>query len=246
MILYYSSTGNSKHIADRLGNFLNSKPVDMCSIKEKTINVAHEDLYIVTFNCFWGLSEKVKSFIEQTEFKNIKNLIFILTCGGILGGADRQVEEICAEKSLPKPTIYELRMVTNYSILHGIPNIDAQKRKLKKADIGLEKIMQGKKKAYHSPFIMKLLQPYIHRSYKAYQSTKPFYVLDSCISCSQCEKNCPASAIKMVNGKPQWIKPQCDNCLKCLHLCPKEAINYGKTTVKRLRYFYKNPKNAME
>lgn len=238
MILYYSSTGNSKHVADRLGKALHTEPVDICLIKEETINLNQQDLFFITFNCFWGVSEKVNLFISQTNFKNVGKVIFILTCGGFLGGADRQVEELCEKKHLPKPLIYELKMVGNYSILHDVPALDTQKRKLKKAEIRLKKIIQGTANTYKSLLIMKIIQPYIHAQYKKYQNTKPFHVSASCISCSLCAIKCPISAIQMENGKPKWIKEQCDNCLKCLHHCPTQAINYGQSTTKRRRYRY--------
>lgn len=238
MILYYSATGNSKHVAHRLGQALNQEPIDICTVKSKLVNCANQDLYFVTFNCFWGVSDRVKSFLLEREFKNIRKIIFVLTCGGFLGGVDRQLEEICGHKHLDKPIIYGINMVTNYSILHDIPNPKIQKRKLKQAESIIDKIIGGQAKVYRSFFLLKYLQPYIYSQYQKYRTTAPFWVSDACISCGLCARNCPLGAIQMVAGKPKWLKPQCDNCLKCLNLCPGQAINYGQSTVKRARYSY--------
>ncbi len=140
---------------------------------------------------------------------------------------------------LPLKNMRYLKMVTNYSILHDIPSKQKQKKHLKKSEEKLEKIINGLEKQYQSPYLIKKLQPFVHKKYKKYQNTRPFRVSEKCISCGRCSRDCPVSAIRIIDGKPSWILPECDNCLKCLHRGPAEAIDYGESTVNRLRYYYK-------
>ena len=69
-------------------------------------------------------------------------------------------------------------------------------------------------------------------------STKPFYAEDSCTHCGLCEKNCPAHAIQMENGKPRWKKTRCIQCQSCINRCPVRAIQYGEATKSRGRYVF--------
>lgn len=248
MIFYYSATGNSKHVAEKVQEKHKGNLIDIGkekSPREYSIEEG-ETLYFITFNCFWGISKRVEDFILQSTFTNARDIVFILTCGGYLGGGDRQVKDLMAKKNLPKPKIYDLVMVTNYSILHDIPKLEKQKKLLKKAEDKLQLIIEGKARPYSSNFLLGFFRPFVHKHYDKYRSTKNFKVSDSCIACGQCQKDCPVSAIQIQEGKPTWIKAHCDNCLKCLHLCPVEAINYGDETEKRERYSFKKAMGYMK
>lgn len=58
-----------------------------------------------------------------------------------------------------------------------------------------------------------------------------YFKLDknSCIVCGLCVNQCPADAIKIVNGVPTWIKDTCTLCLGCFHRCPVAAIDYDNS-----------------
>jgi Fe-S-cluster-containing hydrogenase component 2 len=242
MIIYYSSTGNSRHVALRLHETLKGELIDVGSFEKPAQFYLENDetLFLVTFNCFWGISNRLETFIRKSEFYNVSKIIVIITCGGYLGGGDASIEKLFLEKGLPKPIVYSLVMVTNYSILHDIPSLKVQKEKLIYAEKVLSKIIQGKRKPYHSNWLVRRLTPKIRAQYEKARSTSPFTVDSSCISCRLCEKNCPVHAIEMKESKPFWILSKCDNCLCCLHHCPVEAINYGDSTRKRLRYTYES------
>ena len=48
---------------------------------------------------------------------------------------------------------------------------------------------------------------------------------EKCISCRNCERNCPAGCIDIDNKKID--NEMCVKCLKCLSICPKDAVFYG-------------------
>ncbi|WP_312811007.1 EFR1 family ferrodoxin [Sedimentibacter sp.] len=131
-------------------------------------------------------------------------------------------------------------MVTNYSILHDIPKLKIQKKKLLHAAKELDRILKGEKRPYRSNRFIRRITPKIHEEYEKKRTTSPFNVNDSCISCGICVKNCPVNAMEMGEIKPSWVMPKCDNCLHCLHHCPVDAINYGDSTQNRLRYTYES------
>ncbi len=242
MIIYYSSTGNSKHVALGLQETFKGDLIDVCCSEKPPIFYLEDEetLFFVTFNCFWGISNRMETFIRESQFHNVNKIIVIITCGGYLGGGDVSIEKLFLEKGLPKPIVYSLVMVTNYSILHDIPSPEVQEEKLIRAEKALSKIIQGTQKPYHSNWLIRQLTPVIHAQYEKARITLPFTVNSSCIGCGLCDKNCPVHAIEMNENKPLWVLPKCDNCLRCLHHCPVEAINYGDSTRNRLRYTYES------
>lgn len=66
---------------------------------------------------------------------------------------------------------------------------------------------------------------------------KSFYVTDSCSNCGICEKACPVSNIRLINGVPEW-QHKCQLCLACINFCPERAIQFGTDTLKTGRYHH--------
>ncbi len=242
MVIYYSATGNSKHVALKIHEAFGGALVDICAPGLPSLFHMEdgETLWLVTFNCFWGISNRMEAFVRQSEFRNVSKIAVVITCGGYMGGADVPIESLLLEKGLPKPTFYPLVMVTNYSVLHNVPSFGAQKRRLLRAEKALDNIIAGEQKPYRSNRFIRAITPMMHASYEKARTTSPFNVSDACIGCGLCMKGCPVGAIEMSGNKPLWALPKCDHCLRCLHRCPAEAINYGTSTQKRLRYTYES------
>lgn len=125
----------------------------------------------------------------ETELLHVAKITLIMTCGGFLGAADKQLEDIFAKKSLPRPDIYQLVMVTNYSILHSIPDTSAQKAKLRRAEENLNRIILGIAHTYRSNFLVRLFSLKVRKMYQKYRDTPRFRVSEACISCGICAKN---------------------------------------------------------
>ena len=61
-------------------------------------------------------------------------------------------------------------------------------------------------------------------------SFNKIYIADGCVSCGQCERNCPSGCI---NSKEKTVDNEtCVKCLKCLDVCPKKTIKFGRKAVK--------------
>lgn len=237
MIYYFSGTGNTEHITKKLASEINQ---EITLITHETIIEKDTCTIILTPLYFWSLPQIVEEFLSKTTWKKDDELIFIVICGGFLGTGDLAI------KKLIKPArskIYELPMETNYIILHSIDDVGTIKRKLKKADENLQKIIDDFEignLTYSSKKWLKIGIFIAKEMYNHYRKTKKFKVSNACISCGVCAKNCPDSAIVISNeGKPTWIKQRCQNCLRCLHMCPKEAIDYGNRTQGKKRYTYR-------
>ncbi len=240
MILYYSSTGNSHHAARVIAKHQPGEMIDMAKTDagERYVLADGETLFIVTYNCFWGVSKLVEDYFKTHHFTNVKKIVAIITCGGYLGAGDYYLNRMLQTNNLPKAEVYELVMVTNYLVFHEIPELDVQKQLLATADNRLYKILAGQAKPYRSSLFTRIWGKIVHAFYSRFRYTKPFTVSDACIGCGQCARNCPVQAIELVQGRPVWQKSKCDHCLKCLHNCPAAAIDYGSRTRGKRRYKY--------
>lgn len=240
MILYYSSTGNSYHVAREIHKRYPGRIIDMAKPEGKEPYVLADDeiLFIVTFNCFWGVSELVKEFFKKRHFSNVKKIVAIITCGGYLGSGDYFLNRILRANNLPQAKVYDLVMVTNYVVLHEVPEPSVQKQLLATAENRLHQILSANAKPYRSSLLTRLVGTIVHALYSVFRCTKPFTVSEACVACGKCARDCPVQAIELFQGHPVWQKRKCDHCLKCLHNCPVAAINYGRLTLGKKRYKY--------
>ncbi|NYB74359.1 hypothetical protein HZF24_09460 [Sedimentibacter hydroxybenzoicus DSM 7310] len=62
-------------------------------------------------------------------------------------------------------------MVTNYSILHDIPKLKIQKKKLLHAEKELDRILKGEKRPYRSNRFIRRITPKIHEEYEKKRTT---------------------------------------------------------------------------
>lgn len=236
MIFYFSGTGNSKWVANKIAEKIGDKAYDISSLKEIP-EVCNEKQIGLIFPIYaWGIPEPMAIFAKQ--LKKIEAFTFgVCTCGANAGIALKKLSKIYHLDSS-----YSVIMPSNYIIGEDIEQESIILKKIELASKEIEKISNEiiqKKKVYRvnegkTPRLKSIL---INNMFNKYgRTTKPFYVdKEKCIKCGLCAKMCPASTIKLVDGNPVWNK-KCYQCLRCINNCPQSAIQYGKNTEKRGRY----------
>lgn len=259
MLFYFSGTNNSKYIAQEIAK---NNHLSLVSIADEMKNKSNTFSYSLgedesigfVFPVYaWAPPKIVIDFIKKCEFQGYNNnyVFSVCTCEEDIGYTMRCISEYLNEKRIKLHSGFSVVMPNNY-MLHNI-EVDTQDiadRKLKQADITLEKInriITGKQKNIFdlevgkNPFIRtKLINPMF---YKFVINPKNFYAEDTCIKCKLCEKICPTDNIK-VDHKPKWGKT-CTFCLACINRCPVRAIQYGKSTKTKGRYCYEYIDNTI-
>lgn len=64
---------------------------------------------------------------------------------------------------------------------------------------------------------------FMYFMYGRFYFAKIFIASTDCDACRLCEKKCPTSSIKIIDGRPFW-KYTCESCMRCINLCPHKAI----------------------
>jgi len=237
MIFYFTATGNSKFIADRIATATGdqTKNIAECvKAGQYLFELAEgERLGFVVPVYYYGTPTMVNEFMRKFEAspKTGVHTFVVLNCGGSTGDATRYIR-----KYLEIDALFGIKTVDNYVPLYKIVSDNAICEQLDAAEHEIDKIANmvkaGKQGAYNpvAGFLPQLVTPLIYPIYKNGRKTKKFKVNEKCTGCGQCKDICPCKAIGFSqDGKPVWSKPQCEICLACLHRCPAAAIEYGKS-----------------
>ena len=79
---------------------------------------------------------------------------------------------------------------------------------------------------FHSNFLLKPFE----RFFKPY----PHFLLDSCTSCGECMRVCPAKTIIIKDRKPYADLKKCVRCFCCQELCPAAAVEIRRSFVHKI------------
>lgn len=234
MVLYFSGTGNSQYVADRIAEMISDEAVSMNQYlkarKNVTVRSERPFVFVAPTYC-WRLPRVVEQWIMKTHFSGSQDAYFILTCGGGCGNAGIYAERLCEKKGLRFHGLGQVVMPENYLAMFPTPSEAECHEIIENASpciAGLaERIRSGKDFARRSVSFKDKVKsgPANPLFYAGIVHDKGFSVADRCISCGKCALRCPLNNIDMINGKPVW-KGNCTHCMSCIAGCPTEAIEY--------------------
>ena len=233
MILYFSATGNSHDVANRIAAALGTQAVSILDANQEALRGVHG---IVCPTYAWGLPCVMEDFITTcTVSKHEGGIFFVATYGTTPGQiafwADKALQQ---GSGLTFDTFFGVKMPDTWTPIFNLS--DKQKVQAKLEDVQpqvediVSKLRQGARGNYMKnrlPAVARLVyRPY----YDHMRKTGNFRVEQTCMGCGLCAKECPVQAIRMMDGRPVWTSERCAMCLSCLHHCPKFAIQYGNNT----------------
>ncbi len=245
MILYFSATGNSEYVAQRIASETCDIAVSITYYYKKQIfsfDEKYKTLGIVSPTYSWGLPVIVTEFLQRLDLSHKPDyLFFIATYGTTPGQTGRFADNILAPKGLSLSAKFSVKMPDTWTPIFDLSNKEKVRRINDNAELEIDYIIKQIKNFTVGDF-MKNKLPYplakigYNIEYDSMRKTKHFSVDDTCIGCGLCAKKCPVQAIEMQNKRPVWSKEKCVMCLGCLHRCPKFAIQYGKNTKRHGQY----------
>lgn len=234
MIYYFSGTGNSKWVAERLASETSDVAVDL--IGASVIPPIDNQTVGIIFPVHaWGVPEPVLAFVKKLVGRPAFTYS-VCTCGDEAGESMEKLNAIFHLDSM-----YSIAMPSNYIMGADVEPVDQIASKIVKAEekfqtIAAQVITRQSTRDVNKGRLSWVKSNLANFGFNRFaRSTKPFHVTDRCSSCGLCAEICPTNTIKLVDGKPQW-HGNCCQCTACINRCPERAIEYGKSTAQRGRY----------
>lgn len=127
MILYFTGTGNSRYVAQRIAERMGDEAHCINDkIREKDTRPMKGDgsLIVVAPTYAWRLPRIVVEWLIKTPFPDTKEAWFVMDCGDGIGAAGRYNRQLCAEKGWIYKGTAQIVMPENYLAMFGTPEKD--------------------------------------------------------------------------------------------------------------------------
>lgn len=240
MIFYFTGTGNSLYVAQKLA--ISGEQVrsisEMLDQNDMQVTLADgEALGFVFPVYFYTVSDPVLEFVRKIQVENSSYVYAVITCGASIGSAGALLKDELGKRGLSLSRVDPLVVPDGAVLFYDIDTPEQMLAQLSGVDHRITSIRDAIRSRQPAPISgSAAVGKAMLASYHACMGTGKFHVQEQCISCGLCSRICPAHAIEMKNGKPAWVKRKCLKCCGCINRCPVSAIQYGKKTESRGRY----------
>lgn len=246
MLFYFSATGNSRWVAEKMAHALGDKTVSITEALHKSCRFALASDERIGF-CFpvhgWRPPRIVADFISRLEISPGRHYCYIvLTAGDNIGMTVQLTEKLLAERGLQVDSAFSLIMPESYVGLRFL-HLDTPQRakeKVREAARQLENIedlVLDRRAGYYHLVLgrwPKINSNLLGAAFQRWLIDDQKFSVDAskCNGCRLCEKKCPVDNISMdANQHPTWLHTgKCLTCFACYHFCPQRAIDFGNQT----------------
>ena len=245
MVLYFTGTGNSRHIAERIAHALNDTLISLNDrIKSGDITplAVNGRLVLVMPTYAWRIPRIVRDHLLRTELRGARETWFVMDCGSEIGNAAKYNCALCRKKSLVYMGTAQIVMPENYIAMFTAPKKEEAEQILEAAVPVLSETARRIKNRAHLPekkisIIDRLKSGIVNTCFYTFcVKAKGFRITESCTGCGACQRLCPLDNIRMKEGRPVWGK-NCTHCMACICRCPEEAIEYKNVSCGKVRYY---------
>lgn len=252
MIIYFSASGNSKAVADRLGKLLDERVMNLVDTVPSELEMEGESLGFVFPIYSWGTPPIVSTFISNLNSGMVDALAgrpiwMVCTCGDDVAMAPEMFKRALKDVGLRLSGGWSIQMPNTYVLLPGFSTDphDLENKKLREAYVALDIIADKiRNKEWEESYVRGSLPRIksgivfpLFKRWGVFPSR--WHATEACIGCARCESVCPTDNISMVNTadgfRPRWGK-DCISCLACYHVCPCNAVQYGSVTKGKGQY----------
>ncbi len=241
VIFYFSGTGNTWWVADKIKRQLDAKNINASAVSIDTLTPKKADWWIKTADLVmlgWpvygsDLPEPVKRFIDALpKSEKGKHVHVFCTQMGFSGDGAYVAHKRLKGKRLIIDTADHFIMPSNLSMSHGFfatPDEHKIKRIVgsaeKHVEQYVERLLSGRvriKGRYSC--ILGILQRWPYRLYRKKARNLVGVDASRCTRCGLCAELCPMNNIT-IKDIPEFAG-NCAQCLRCYSFCPTSAITY--------------------
>ena len=245
MIIYFSATGNCKHVAQAIARATDDRALSMEGLDPRIELAEGEQLGLVAPTYGWRVPAIVERFLGDLTLSGAQPayVFMVSTYGTTPGVAGPFVRRALADKIGCHLQLFGVKMPDTWTPMFDLSDKVRVEELNREADRRLEGVCRSivdrelsvrMERQVPGPLI-----PVANAYYESMRKTSSFSVEDACVGCGLCARRCPAGAIQMRDGKPSWVAPKCEKCRRCLHYCPKFAIQHGPRTKAHGQYHHR-------
>lgn len=248
MIYYFSGTGNSAFVAQKLAQYTKDECrfiPDVFAEMTQDLAVAAGDVIGVVCPIYaWGVPECVADFLSHVKVAKKAFAYIVVTCASDAGKAVRSIERL-----FPFNSAYSVRMPENCTALFKTDSEELQREKINVARQLLPRIAQSinarstaydVKEGWEAGLKTAIINPLFSLMF---MRTSRFRVSAECSGCGKCASSCPFGIITLQDGRPHWNSTRCQMCMKCVMHCPTRALRLGSSAKHDVYLF---PAEAMD
>ncbi len=245
MIYYFTGTGNSLAVAQRIASGLgDTELIGIPSLRDE-IRVIPDVRRIGIVCPVHGFTAPgiVAEFIRKLDLSNVRYTFTVVTYAGAPGGALRSIRRALRRAGKELDFGFAVRMPSNDIALSEVQPPEKRREIFSVAEGKIQEairaISAGERRAKAGTPLGWLLAATVGPllSHHRHSLDKRFSTDEKCIGCEVCIQVCPMDNIVLVDGRPQW-RHRCEACMACINYCPEQAIQYGKSTARRGRYHH--------
>jgi ferredoxin/flavodoxin len=248
VIYYFSSTGNSMHVARELakktGNG-NAIPITTFDDNKNGVIEADADIVGIVFPVYLHDTPIiVKKFVSRLRVNDKSYLFAVVTHNGQFGNSLGAVEKIFRKNGSVLLSGFDILMPGNSIIIRDYTNSENERNRrlrisldmidrIAASIIRLEKVHFVRKNS----FVQKIQLFIIWILVRSYRMPRKLWTNEKCTRCGTCARVCPHGNIHVGENGVTWGN-NCLMCLGCYHWCPQKAIELDTYSKEKLRYHH--------
>ena len=244
MIIFFSGTGNSRFVAEKIAKLTGDTLCDASTFtrsgKGGVFTEAGHFVFVVPVYVA-APPMILLDFIRESSFPENVPVWFVMTCAGSKCGDAEYCRLIAREKCFTYLGTAAVRMPQNYIAFFHTQSEEKNQETIRQALPVIKELSNHIRNRTAFPdsgskaWMHAITKPVVSIYYRFFIKTKAFRTTADCIGCGYCALVCPLDNIRLTDSRPVW-GTDCTHCMACINLCAKDAIEYGRTTVGKPRY----------
>lgn len=229
-IAYFSPTGNTKFLANKLMDNLDQLTTQFIDITcHDRYSIEKNNHLIIMFSIHaFNAPPEVISFVKslpESLFNNISIIAVGCNTTWLNQAASLNLRKILIDKgysiALDRVVAMPLTFVAKLPVEANKKTIVEAEGEIKNISMALNSHVIDKKIVYKKAKLISSLGK--TEKYAARLFGLELYAKKNCISCGLCWSQCPSKNIKAKNGSPKFGF-KCSMCMRCIYQCPQKAI----------------------